>query len=181
MSKRNDYLLDQIYVELWKPLYSYAYTITKDSTQSEDIIQEIFIDVWNRLDTLDVQNIRAYLYAAAKYKSFEYMRKRPFTINELELAYEALQECDLMTEEEQHLFKTYLLDQIKQKAAELLPEKCYQVFQLRFYAEQSYAEIAQALNISEHTVKNHITKALQTLRTSLPYSVELIFLLLYLH
>lgn len=181
MSKRNDYLLDQIYVELWKPLYSYAYRITKDSTQSEDIIQEIFIDVWNRLDTLDVQNIRAYLYAAAKYKSFEYMRKRPFTINELELAYEALQECDLMTEEEQHLFKTYLLDQIKQKAAELLPEKCYQVFQLRFYAEQSYAEIAQALNISEHTVKNHITKALQTLRTSLPYSVELIFLLLYLH
>ncbi|WP_158961733.1 RNA polymerase sigma factor [Myroides fluvii] len=181
MSKRNDYLLDQIYMELWKPLYSYAYTITKDSKQSEDIIQEIFIDVWNRLDTLEIHNIKSYLYAAAKYKSFEYMRKRPFTTNELELAYEALQECDLMTAEEQQIFKAYLLDQIKQKAAELLPEKCYQAFQLRFYAEQSYAEIAQAMNISEHTVKNHITKALQTLRAHLPYSIELIFLLVYLH
>lgn len=181
MSKRNDYLLDQIYQELWKPLYSYAFTITKDSKQSEDIIQEIFIDVWNRLDTLEVQNIRSYLYAAAKYKSFEYMRKRTFTTNELELAYEALEESDLMTAEEQQLFKAYLLDQIKQKAQELLPTKCYQVFQLRFYAQQSYAEIAQALNISEHTVKNHITKALQTLRTNLPYSVELLAILFYLY
>lgn len=180
MSKRNDYLVDQIYSELWKPLYSYAYALTKDSQQSEDIIQELFIDVWKRLDHLDVQNIKSYLYAAAKYKSFEYMRKRPFTTNELEFAYEALQESDLMTEEEEQLFKAYLLDQIKQKAAELLPDKCYQAFQLRFYAEQSYAEIAQAMNISEHTVKNHISKALQTLRTHLPYAVELIFLLVYL-
>lgn len=179
MSKRNDYVVDQIYLELWKPLYSYSYTITKNSKQSEDIIQEIFIDVWNRLDTLAVQNIKAYLYAAAKYKSFDYMRKRPLTTHELEFAYEALQECDLMTEEEQQLFKADLLEQIKQKAAELLPEKCYQAFQLRFYAEQSYAEIAQAMNISEHTVKNHIAKALQTLRTSLPYAVELLFLLVY--
>ncbi|MDM1407058.1 sigma-70 family RNA polymerase sigma factor [Myroides sp. DF42-4-2] len=180
MSKRNDYLLDQIYLELWKPLYSYAYTITKDSKQSEDIIQEIFIDLWKRIDQLEVQNIKSYLYAAVKYKSFEYMRKRPFTTNELETAYQALQECDLMTEEEQQLFKAYLLAQIKQKAEELLPEKCYQAFQLRFYAEQSYAEIAQVMNISEHTVKNHIVKALQTLRANLPYSIELIFLFVYL-
>ena len=64
------------------------------------------------MDTLEVQNIRSYLYAAAKYKSFEYMRKRTFTTNELELAYEALEESDLMTAEEQQLFKAYLLDQI---------------------------------------------------------------------
>ncbi|MEC4115238.1 sigma-70 family RNA polymerase sigma factor [Myroides pelagicus] len=181
MSRDIDFKIESIYKQLWNPLYVYALAITKDNDHSEDIIQEVFIDLYKRYDTIELENVDSYLYAAVKYKSFELMRKRSFTTNELELAYHALDQCDLLSEEQHYQYKEHLLNLIKQKAQEVLPDKCYQAFQMRFYAQKSYTEIAQLMNISEHTVKNHISKALHLLRTNLPYCVDLVLILFYLN
>ena len=76
--------------------------------------------------------------------------------------------------------KTILLEEIKITANKVLPEKCSQIFKLRFYNQLSYKEIAIQLKISENTVENQVSKALKLLRNSTNYPVELILLLLFI-
>lgn len=173
MYRNNDKLLNTIYTQYWEELYLYAYKLTKDSEQTEDILQEIFISIWKQYDPSKITNIKSYLYTATKYKCFEFIKTRKLTVNELNAAYQVMDQQELMNEEEQIVFKKYLLEQIKEKAEELLPDKCLEVFKLRYYAEKSYAEISVILNISEHTVKNQLTKALSVLRLNLNYNPEL--------
>ncbi|MDM1411873.1 sigma-70 family RNA polymerase sigma factor [Myroides odoratimimus] len=173
-----DRFVNNLYTSYWESLYIYANNLTQNTAQTEDIIQEVFIDLWKRFDTLHIENFKAYLYTAVKYKCLEYLRNRKFTSVELETAYEALSEFELLTVEEQEQFKLYLLEQVKSKAEEILPEKCLEIFQLRYYSQKSYSEIAQLLNLSENTVKNQLNKALSLLRANLSYSVEAFFFFL---
>lgn len=173
MFRKQDQFIDRIYKEFWNPLYIYAYKITKDHNQTQDIIQEVFIDLWKRYDSVDIKHIKAYLYKAVKYKSLKFLNTRNLSIDELEFAYSAFCEQDLLTPEQKAEFKENLLLQVQQVSKELIPRKCYEVFYMRFYNGKSYLEIAELLNISENTVKNHISKALHILRENIPYSLEL--------
>lgn len=180
MYRDRDHFLSIVYDRYWEPLYVYAQKMTRHTAQTEDIIQEVFIDIWKRYDSIEILHLESYLYTATKYRCFDYLRRRPYTLTELEFAYEAMEEYGVMTAEERELFQEQLLQKIRLKATELLPPKCLEVFRLRYLSQKSYKEISEILHISEHTVKNQLHKALSILREQVPYSVEAILFFMFL-
>lgn len=156
-------IFNDVYSLYWHELYSYAYNIMRDKAVSEDIIQEIFIDFWKRMDRIEIQNYRAYLYKAVKFQCATKLKSQRFheiQLDKIEFALTLLEENDFSSEE----FRQNLLQRIESKAVEILPARCLQVFQLRYYENKSYLEIAQQMNISVSTVENQLNKALKMLR-----------------
>jgi RNA polymerase sigma-70 factor (ECF subfamily) len=145
-------------------LFSYVYNIISDRARAEDITQDIFINVWDRFHDLDIKEPRAYLMQAARFQCAKYFRQNKFTHVQLDTVVDIINrhELDLSREETEEL-----IQQIAAKADSLLPEKCKQVFELRFYHQLTNKEIAEKLGLSVSTVENQVNKALKLLRFSL--------------
>jgi len=67
--------LEEIFNLYWSRLYFYAYKILKGKDICEDIVQEIFIDLWSRKNEINISNLSSYLYTAVNYKILNHFRK----------------------------------------------------------------------------------------------------------
>jgi len=154
----------EMYEEHWHHVYAYAYNILLDQAKAEDIVQDIFINVWNRFEGLDIREPRAYLFKAVRFQCAKHFRSQKFSHVQLDAVIDILHkhEFDFSLEETEEL-----IAQIDSKADSLLPEKCRQIFKLRFHQQLSNKEIAEQLGISVSTVENQINKAIKLLRFSL--------------
>ncbi|MBC9794712.1 RNA polymerase sigma factor [Sinomicrobium weinanense] len=181
MCKKTDHTgpedFNLIFNRYWHELYTYAMNIMRDNNAAEDIVQEIFIDLWNRYRTTSITNHKAYLYKAVKYQCAKKLRARRLDKIQLEKAGLALAYSET-PEEEKNTHR--LLAQVNTVVAEKLPDRCREVFTLSYYNNMSNKEIAHQLNISVSTVENHIHKALQLLRASTTYRLDIILLVLSL-
>ncbi|WP_413512100.1 sigma factor-like helix-turn-helix DNA-binding protein [Myroides odoratus] len=164
----------------WDVLYPYAYTILRDETLASDVVQTICMSHWDTSEGLPLESSKASLIQAVQNKSLYYLKNIPFNSIQLESVYHVLMEHELLTNEEESLFKEQLLQLIYNKAQEILPLNCLEIFTLRFYKQLRYSEIAAKLDLSENKVEHQITIALKNLKSSLPYSLDFYFLLLYL-
>ena len=165
--------LSAIYKKYWQPLYLSAYNIIKDKQICEDIIQELFIKLWNNRQGIEITvSLKAYLYASIRYEVYRQIR--------IGAVREDIYD-DLL--ERIHTPAVYGNIEYKELIAQIssvinkLPEKCREVYKLSREENLSHKQIAEQLNISTKTVENHLTKALRQLRTSL--SVEVTLLLLH--
>ncbi|MDR2223047.1 MAG: RNA polymerase sigma-70 factor [Flavobacteriaceae bacterium] len=180
MKTPRDKWLHDYYDLYWNDLYKYSNNIIHDDTVAADIVQDVFISIWNNYDRLHIENPKAYLFQTVKNQTLQTLKNKKFDTVQLEVVYHLLSDNDLLTTEEQIIFKEQLLQLIYTKAQEILPTKCLEVFTLRYYKNMSYKEIASNLVISESTVENHITKALKLLKSNLPLSIDFCLLLSYL-
>jgi DNA-directed RNA polymerase specialized sigma24 family protein len=70
--------LTSIYLQFWKPLFISVYNILKDKRPCENIIQEIFLQLWLNRGNLQVQlSLKDYLLAATRKQVFQYISKTP--------------------------------------------------------------------------------------------------------
>jgi RNA polymerase sigma-70 factor (ECF subfamily) len=165
--------LAAIYHRYWKPLYIQAYNILKDRMVCEDIIQEIFLQLWRKRETLNItQTLQGYLSAATRYQVFHYIRKMP----KREFLFENLEEritagAGLLVEEKD------LHEQINEIVSRL-PEKCRVIYKLSREEYLPHKEIAARLHISIKTVENQLTIALRRLRVSLKDAVMVVWVVL---
>ena len=156
---------DEIYNRYWDKLYGAAYKRVKSPETAEEIVQDIFTDLWERRKTLDIKSeLLVYLFTAIKYRVINYIHKEIVKNNYVNTHFSELSVYDNSTEEK------IFVDDLKsslQNQVQLLPIKCKQVFEMSRNDHQSNKQIANQLGISEKTVENQITKALRRLRTSL--------------
>ena len=155
----------KLYDLYWEKLFISAYNKLKDRELCEDILQEVFIGLWNKRNTLIIQtSLQNYLYASVTYKVYDVFRKNhDFLKNELLEKFEQrIQDANPET----LLMHQELIYQIEM-AIDALPEKSRIVFKLSREEQLSYIEIAEKLNISVKTVEAHISKSLRLLRNSL--------------
>jgi RNA polymerase sigma-70 factor (family 1) len=167
-----DAALSELYRRYWQPLYISVNNILKDRQPSEDIIQEIFIKLWDKRETIEIQiSMKAYLFASCRYEVFRLIRSQKVSVDIFDDLQERLQEPSAYGS----LEHKELIQQIN-SIVEQLPEKCKEVYKLSREENLSHKEIAERLNISTKTVENHITRALTQLRSSLGgvLTVELI-------
>ncbi|MEO9571552.1 MAG: RNA polymerase sigma-70 factor [Polaribacter sp.] len=156
--------LTKLYNNYWKLLYISAYNLLKDKEVCEEIIQDIFIDVWNKRIDIEIKvSLKSYLYACVRYKVFAEFRKNK--VIRIELLEEFDKRMLYETPETRMMHKE--LKQHVNLIVETLPDKCKRVYKLSRNEQLSHKEIAGQLGISIKTVENHITKALRVLRTSL--------------
>lgn len=156
--------LTELYNTFWKPLFIASYNILKNKEVCEEIIQDVFIEIWNRRDDLEIKiSLQSYLYACVRYKVFAEFRKNK--IIRVELFEDLNTRFQHATPETKVMYKE--LELHIASVVENLPEKCQNVYKLSRNEHLTHKEIAQQLNISTKTVENHITNALKVLRTSL--------------
>jgi RNA polymerase sigma factor (sigma-70 family) len=148
----------------WKDLYRSAYTRLKDQSEAEDIVQDIFTDIWERRYTLDIAtSLAGYLQNALKFKIIRMLSRADLHKKAVEhLLYR-------MTEMETTILDVLVIADVEQTlshAISLFPENMRKIFVLRG-EDYSIREIAEALGLAEQTVKNNMTESLRRLKVVL--------------
>lgn len=149
---------------LWVPLYKHTQGVIMDEYAAKDILQEVWIDYWNRRQTIKTHNIRAYLFRATKYKSFNYLRDKKFTPLQLEALEQLPYEDFTITEEHSGLTT---MNRVLQDSMEKLPARCQSIFKMSRLEGYTNDEIAYILNISKRSVENQLSLALKRIKTDL--------------
>lgn len=161
LKKSQNSALQMVYKLYWKRMCNHAFKILDDHGLCEDIIQEIFISLWENAANTEIKNIESYLFTALKYKISNCVRDRKYISINVKVL-ESLPSNDSFPS---LLEYKDLEDQILQTMGEL-PQKCRTVFYLSRMKDLSNQEIAVELNISKRTVETHISKALKHLKNS---------------
>jgi len=172
IAQGNEYAFTEIYHRYWKLLFSVAANKLNNLADAEEVVQDVFADLWRRRSSINIhQSLKSYLAAAVKFQVYSLIYKR-YRQRHFE---EMLQQnaSTISHVEEQYNLKV-LQEQLQQTTAQL-PERCRLVYELSREAGLSNKEIAQSLNISEKTVENQMTKALKHLRTSLKSFFSFLF------
>ncbi len=163
----------EIYHRYWKFLFQTANNILQNEEAAQDIVQEVFIRVWERREIADIQSLKAYLQQATRFSVLKAIRAQK---NDA-LFYERLREVSTeLIIEQPLLFKEQR--QLLDKLISSLPEDCQESFRLSREAQLTYKQIAAQLDISEKTVEKRMTKALKYLREKLSLEMCVAILML---
>ncbi|WEK21560.1 MAG: RNA polymerase sigma-70 factor [Candidatus Pedobacter colombiensis] len=177
--KQDKKVFELFYKKYYKQLFALAYRYVGQMEVAEEIVHDLFVTVWNKADQLNIQqSVKSYLFKAIVNSSLNYIKKEKMQ-TEKRLAYLAVQDNEVSLDEENKDTDEKLLKSLEE-ALELLPAKCKQVMYLSRFGKLKQQEIANQMEISLKTVKNHLTYGFQKLREHLANQQELIILLLLL-
>jgi RNA polymerase sigma-70 factor (ECF subfamily) len=159
---------EEIYSRYWLVLYRHAWKMLQEEEEARDVVQDIFLMIWNKSEMLNLAgSLSSFLYAAVRNKVLDLYRRKK--VMETHMA--SLGSFDVETEATtDHLVRIHELSVIIEHEISLLPERMREVFELRRKFHLSYKEIAGEMGISELTVKTQMNKAIKQLKVKLgPY------------
>ena len=166
---RNDLYVQfrQLFKGLYKPLTQYAYSLVLDHAIAEDLVQDVFVRIWEKhTDVIESPQVRSYLYRAVRNACFNHLgakKKTPLhSLSDMDLSEEGSFTWTIEEEPADEDVPNYR--ELLKKAIEQLPEKCREVFLLSRTGQFSNQEIADQLGISIKTVNNQTWKAMKLLR-----------------
>lgn len=159
LKEDSDTAFTQIYYQYWKLLFAVAANKLDSTTDAEEIVQEVFADLWRRRHEIRIeQSLKAYLATAVKFQVYTLLARR-----HREAQRQAgIQDTWAIAPDD--VFRQKELQEQLYHITQELPDKCRLVYQLSREAGLSNKEIAAKLDISEKTVENQMTKALKRLR-----------------
>lgn len=163
LKRGDERVLRLIYHKYWKLLYNECCRRLNDPQQSEELVQDILVDLWKKRAERDIINLEAYLSTSVKYAVYrQYRRKKvlPFFEEPLEhLIYtENGADADLFLKE-LHLFV--------EKWLQAQPEKRREIFRRRYMDEQSTEQISQEMDVPRKTVQNILRDTEVALKTDI--------------
>jgi len=161
---------EELFKRYYNPLYAYAYTITGKEEAAEEIVQTIFLKLWEKKEAMQIHTSwKAYLYKSVYHESLNAKKRQ-----RIHRQFMQTQTGDrwMSGEGSDKELRNQLTVALRQ-----LPEKCREVFQLSRFEELKYQEIADRLKVSRKTVEAHMGKALKILRVQLAdFLTVLVFL-----
>lgn len=169
LKEDNEHAFVELYERYKGVLHVHAYKKLGDFEEAKDVVQELFVNIWDKRYVLpDTTNFSGYLYRGLRNRIFNI-----FAHNEVKAQYatafmNSQSEASVITDES---VRANELAQQIEAAVNELPDKMREVFLLSREGQLSHKEIAERLSISEHTVKNHIKKALKSLRAKLGFAI----------
>jgi RNA polymerase sigma factor (sigma-70 family) len=164
MQSGDEHAFQSLFNRHWEPLYKIIYKLLADDDQTKDILQNAFIEIWSKQDTLVVgASIFPYLVSVAKNEVISGFRKNKIRLVGDEVLLANLHRVtypdeQLIAGELQHAIDSELVS---------MPVNMRQCFILSRYEDKSIRKIASELTLSEQTVKNNISEALRRLRKRL--------------
>jgi len=173
IQKSDFHEFEKLFKDYYALLCNYALRFVKDKNQSEEIVQELFCQLWENRKTLKIHtSIKAYLYKATYFNSLQVLRKRVVKTQYEEYIKnnkpESSLPIDSVEEKEIH--------NIVNKTLANLPYRCSKIFKMSRFEDLKYHEIAEKLSISVKTVEANMGKALKAFRKSLKDYVGIIVL-----
>ncbi len=165
----------EIYKRYWRSLFAAARRKLKSDETSEELVQNIFLSLWEKRHSLAIENLAGYLFSALKYQVIDHLRKQL-----LAEKYTGF----LQAREEQYgetpddMLNYRDISEIFESVFDQLPEKTSRIFHLSRIEHKTTKEISRLLSVPERTVEYHITQSLKTLRQQLGDFLPLWLLLL---
>jgi RNA polymerase sigma-70 factor (family 1) len=154
----------------------YVFSLTKDNDLAEDIVQNVFMAIWNKKHKLKEDfAMKSYLYKSVYNEFIDQYRKEKSVLPLEKKHFDAL--SSIVEEEDENSLEK-LIKLVKQEI-ENLPPKCKQTFLLSKQDGLTNIEIAEFLNVSIKSVEAHITKAFSILRKTLGDKVNSVLFLLF--
>jgi len=155
-------VIEEAFHKYYEGLHRYAYSLTGENETAKDIVQQVFIALWERKEKIIIKDsVKSYLFRAIHNRCINHhTRVRKFLV------------LDHHTENIEGINNNYTLEnnevqnQIK-AAIEKLPPQCKAVFLKNREEEKTYSQVAGEMGIAVKTVEAQMTKALKILREEL--------------
>lgn len=177
MSKGDESAFTKLFYLYKDKLYSFTLRLVNSSDVAEDIVQDVFLKLWNnRAQLAAINSFGGYVFQMAQNQSINSFRRMASETLILSELYHQQSTADLSTEQAIHFRETQtLVATIVNK----LPPQQKLVYQLSREQGLRHDEIAQQLKLAPSTVKNHLIQALNTIREQLRFHAITLFLLAY--
>jgi RNA polymerase sigma-70 factor, ECF subfamily len=160
--QRDQAAMSELFDRHSRAVFSVAVHILKDDGHAEDVMQEIFFQIWQNSDSFvqTLGSLRTWLAAIARNRSIDVLRRKKPTdpMEKVILA----SRCNLASEAEHNAMIEKVLKAMKQ-----LPEAQQEAMNLAFFEDLSHAEVAQRTGEPLGTIKTRIRLALIALRKAL--------------
>ncbi|MCF2489258.1 sigma-70 family RNA polymerase sigma factor [Dyadobacter sp. CY347] len=146
-----------MYRRHWQQLYDFALMKTHDADVAEEIIQDLFVTIWEKRESLHIQNLRSYLFTAVRNRVIDHYKEKIFA------------EIDNIEPPQAPEYSFFLeeLEATMQHSIAKLPIKTQRIFLLNRFEGHTVRQISTELNLPERTVEYHITQALRIMKTLL--------------
>jgi RNA polymerase sigma-70 factor (ECF subfamily) len=152
--------IELIFHQYYEVMCRSAMRITKTRSLAEDIVQEVFYEMFRKRDSLNITSLSGYLKRAVFNRAINKVKSSKDIFDSDDLNIEL---TDNSISSQQELEYKELEDYLNE-VIDRLPEKCRLVFVLNRFEELSYKEVSKKLDISVKTVENQMSKALRILR-----------------
>ncbi|MBO0360075.1 RNA polymerase sigma-70 factor [Hymenobacter sp. BT186] len=168
----------EIYQRYCYRLFTVAYRKLKSRPAAEELVQDLFADLWSRRSTNQIQQLENYLFTAIRYRIINYIKSQKVKSGYELYCRMSASEADTDTEK---LLAHNDLSEALLASLRKLPEKSREIFQLSRLEHYTVPEISKRVSLSEKSVEYHLTKSLKLLRTYLrDYLLLLLPLFLWL-
>lgn len=170
----NERIFEETFRKYYQSLCNYANSILKEMDEAEEVVQNLFLSVWEKRSELEISiSLKSYLYRAVHnhcLNRIKHLKVREeyqqYAVNFYDASYESVSQTVMKNELEQKI----------EEAIRKLPEQCRLIFRMSRFEELKYHEIAEQLELSPKTVENQIGKALKILRVELAEYLPLIII-----
>jgi RNA polymerase sigma-70 factor (family 1) len=173
----NERIFEETFRKYYQSLCNYANSILKEMDESEEIVQNLFLSIWEKRSDLEITiSLKSYLYRAVHNHCLNRIKHlkireeyQQYATSFYDASYESVSQTIMKNELEQKI----------EEAIKKLPEQCRLIFRMSRFEELKYNEIAEQLELSPKTVENQIGKALKFLRIELAEYLPLLIYFLY--
>lgn len=163
-----------VFRDYYTPLVRYGNTFLKDTDETEDVVQQVFVSLWEKRTQLDIHtSVRAVLYRAvhnACLNRLKHQKVRKDYAGDFKNTQSDSEQTDALEAAE--------LQERINRAIEGMPEQCARIFKMSRFEQLKYQEIADQLGLSIKTVENQMGKALKIIREALKDYLPLFILFL---
>jgi RNA polymerase sigma factor (sigma-70 family) len=151
---------DEIYERYWKKLFNDTYKRLRKMEVVEEIVQDVFADLWAKREVKEIQYLYKYLLTAVRYTVFTTYKKNKAT----PYFEEPLEHMALSSLESDTLLNVKELQGCIAIWMTMQPEKRAEIFRLKYVEDFSTREISEMLGISQKTVQNQLLTSFNSLR-----------------
>lgn len=179
MKESDQRAFTELYTRHWEQMATYVLRVIRSDAEAQDIVQEVFISLWKRRETLDIPGpLAAYLLRSVRNLALRYIEKNITKNNFLKGFSRHLSGFDFS---EVDPLEARELEAKIDHAVQSLPPKMREIFLLSRMENLSYRDIAERLGIADTTVKKQVSNALKSIRRDIGgfTATSLIYMLLY--
>lgn len=179
MSDKTEIIYKKLFHKYYPSLLFYATRILNDEVEAEDVVQNVFVELWKQKDSMEFgEQIQSFLYRAVYTRSLNAIKHRNVRrgysnimqeINEKRTDFYHPDNNEIIRKIEDKELRKQIYDAIDE-----LPDKCKKVFKLSYLHHLRNKEIADIMEISLRTVEAHMYKALKFLRDKLEHLILLL-------
>jgi RNA polymerase sigma-70 factor (ECF subfamily) len=169
LNEGDEEALNAIFFRYWEQLYWSSVRVLQDEDTAKDVVQNVFVKIWENRLNVEILNLPAYLKQAVRFQVITQLNRGKYTgLHEakLDLLFAESDTEEIINRNELHDLIVSLLGQ--------LPERCREIFFLSRFKHLNNREIAGQLNISVRTVETQISKTLKFLKNNIDLSSYLI-------